>query len=92
VKQEGPVLVATREALALITSKLAPYVGQTMAEASLKMHCERLGIGNDGALSVDDLERLIGRLSGALSVFVGGQTSETLMASIRAGLAAGDGK
>ena len=84
-------MIATREALALITTKLAPYVGKTMAEASLKMHCERLGIDHDGALSHADLERLIGRLSGALSVFVGGQTSDMLMASIRAGVA-GDGK
>ena len=79
-------MIATDKALQVITAALVPYVGRTMAEASLRMHCERLGIAGNGDLAHDDLERLMARLAGALSVFVGAQTTETLMASIRSGL------
>jgi hypothetical protein len=72
--------------LDVISRALAPYIGRTMAEASLRMHCERLGIGRDGSIDTDDLERLVTRLSGALSVFVGAQTAEQLVASIWQGL------
>jgi hypothetical protein len=78
--------IATSQALDVIRRALAPYIGRTMADASLRMHCERLGIGQGGTIGVDDLERLITRLSGALSVFVGAQTAEQLVASIRQGL------
>jgi hypothetical protein len=78
-------LIGTSRAMEVIAGVLTPYIGRTMAEASLRMHCERLGIGRDGAIGIDDLERLIARLSGALSVFVGAQTADTIVASIRQG-------
>jgi len=79
-------LIHTEKALTVIAAALAPYVGRTMAEASPRAHCERLGIGGDGALSSADLEKLLQRLASALSVFVGGSTTESVMATIRAGL------
>jgi hypothetical protein len=78
--------IATQDAMQVITAALVPYVGRTMAEASLRMHCERLGIHANGTLADGDLERLMGRLAGALSVFVGPQTTDTVLADIRRGL------
>jgi hypothetical protein len=88
---EGRSLVATHEAFDLIARTLTPFIGRTMAEASVKMHCNRLGIGNDGSLRPEELESLIGRLSGALTVFVGADTTETVMARLRQGLGLSDG-
>jgi hypothetical protein len=85
-------VIATSKALDVIRVALAPYIGRTMAEASLRMHCERLGIRSEGTLGSDDLERLIGRLSGALTVFVGAQTAATLLATIRQGVSDGVGR
>jgi hypothetical protein len=79
----GQRAIATDEAMRVITAALVPYVGRTMAEASLRMHCERLGIHGNGTLAAADVDRLMQRLGGALSVFVGPQTTDTLLASIR---------
>jgi hypothetical protein len=82
-------LIRTSKALEVIAGELAPYIGRTLAEASLKLHCERLGIARDGSIGREDLDRLLDRLLGALSVFVGAQRAQALLASIRHGVQAG---
>jgi hypothetical protein len=79
-------LIATTKALDLIAQTLTPYIGRTMAEASARMHCDRLGIGRNGQLADDELESLVKRIGGALTVFVGAAATEAVTTRLREGL------
>lgn len=72
-------------ALARIVALLQPYLGATMAEASTRAHCEKLGIAGD-AVTPEQLESLLGKLGSGLSVFVGREQSVRVMDEIRASL------
>jgi len=74
--------------LQVIVAVLQPYLGATMAEASARAHCEKLGIGS-GPLSGEQLEALLGKLRGGLAVFVGREKAERIMGEIRSSLAGG---
>ena len=64
-------MVLEREAALLrIVTVLQPYLGATMAAASTRAHCEKLGIA-PGPISVEQVEALLAKLKGGLSVFVG---------------------
>ena len=68
-------------AVARIASVLQPYVGKTMAEASLKAHWDKLGIGE--RLNATQLDALVGRLASGLAVFVGREKAQSVVAEIR---------
>ena len=69
-------------AVARIANVLQPYLGKTMAEASLKAHWDKLGIG--GQLSAAQLDALLARLASGLAVFVGRDKAQAVVAEIRA--------
>jgi hypothetical protein len=71
-----------------ITRTLAPYLGATMAEASTRAHCEKLGI-NGQAIDVVQVEALVGKLGSGLAVFVGREKAAGVVEEIRRALAAG---
>jgi hypothetical protein len=71
-----------------IVAVLQPYLGATMAEASTRAHCEKLGIVGE-ALTSEQLESLLGKLASGLSVFVGREQSVKVMDEIRSSLRAG---
>jgi hypothetical protein len=73
-------------ALARIVEVLSPYLGATMAEASTRAQCEKLGI--EGAtLSDEQLEALLAKLKGGLVVFVGREQTAGIVEKIRGALA-----
>ena len=61
---------------------LSPYLGATMAEASARTHCERLGIAGQ-AITAEQAEALIGKIASGLSVFVGRDKAATVTQEIR---------
>jgi len=65
-----------------IVKVLSPYLGATMAEASARTHCERLGITGQ-VMSSEQTEALIGKLASGLAVFVGREKSATVVQEIR---------
>lgn len=65
-----------------IVRVLSPYLGATMAAASARTHCEKLGIAGD-VISAEQTEALIGKLGAGLSVFVGREKSAAVVAEIR---------
>lgn len=82
----------TEATFARIVTVLSPYLGETMAEASIRAHGQKLGI--EGAtLSASQLEALLAKLRGGLAVFVGREQTAAIVEKIRSSLGAdaGDG-
>ena len=72
-------------AFARIVTVLSPYLGATMAEASIRAHGQKLGI--EGAtLSPPQLEALLAKLRGGLAVFVGREQTAVIVEKIRSSL------
>lgn len=82
----------TEATYARIVTVLSPYLGTTMAEASIRAHGQKLGI-EGGTLSAPQLEALLAKLRGGLAVFVGRDQTAAIVEKIRRSLgeAAGDG-
>jgi hypothetical protein len=72
-----------------IVAVLQPYLGATMAAASARAHCEKLGIGA-GDISNEQLDALLAKLRGGLAVFVGREQAGRIMDEIRGSLAVGN--
>ena len=69
---------------------LSPYVGTTMAEASTRAHCQKLGL-NGPTVDGSQVEALIAKLGSGLTVFVGRQKSAAVVEEMRKALAAAGG-
>ena len=66
----------------LFETALAPYIGAAMAGASLRGHCDKLGIA-EGQVSEEQLEQLIAAITPGLHVFVGEAKTQELLRDIR---------
>jgi hypothetical protein len=82
--------VRASEAVEVIVSVMAPYIGDTMARSAARAHCLKLGVGD--TLSADEAEALLDRLGSGLNIFLGRDRSaevlaETRLALERAGIA-----
>jgi hypothetical protein len=73
----------------VVVRALTPYVGANMAGAIARGHCEKLGIR--GAV-IDDahLDALTDALRPGLNVFVGRDTTERVIARVRAACGRGE--
>jgi hypothetical protein len=79
----------TAEAVETIARVLAPYLGATMAQASTRAYCEKLGIAASGELASAQAEALVNKLASGLAVFVGREKTATVVAEIRSALELG---
>jgi len=71
-----------------IVRVLSPYLGATMAAASARAHCEKLGIVGQ-SMSAEQAEALIGKLASGLAVFVGREKSAVVVGEIRRAVSTG---
>jgi hypothetical protein len=69
------------QALAIIVRALSPYVGATMAGASVRGICERLGL-DATHIHRDHLQRLLDALAPGLDVYVGKERARALVREI----------
>ena len=79
--------MTTSEAVEVMASVLAPYIGDTMARSATEAHCQKLGI-TAGTVSPEQLEALLGKLGGGLNIFLGRDKSAAVVAEARRALAA----
>ncbi|HXK09350.1 MAG TPA: hypothetical protein VMT70_06895 [Vicinamibacteria bacterium] len=78
--------MTTSEAVEVMVKAMAPYIGDTMARSATEAHCQRLGIA--ATMSRDQLEALLGKLGGGLNIFLGRDKAASVVAEVRAALAA----
>ena len=66
--------VSTTDLEETIGRILSPYLGETMARASVRAHCQKLGLlGSE--LDDEQIGTLVGKLHSGLNVFVGREKS-----------------
>ncbi len=73
--------------LGIVERALAPYIGATLATASTKSQCDRLGIVEE-RISLGQLRQLLDKLEQAMRVFVGPAKASDLMDDVRTTLGA----
>ena len=75
------------EVTAIAIDAIAPELGASMARASVLGIAARLGLR--GALTADEVRRLLEALSPGLAVFVGREHAQVLLDAVRARLTDG---
>jgi len=78
--------VSEPQSLETIVAVVAPYLGETMARASVSAHCRKLGI-NHGQASGPQIEALIEKLALGLNIFLGRTKTGAVVDEIRKALA-----
>lgn len=66
---------------------VSPYLGETMAKASVSAHCQKLGI-NGSEPTGPELEALVEKLALGLNIFLGRTKTGAVVEEIRRALAA----
>jgi hypothetical protein len=74
------------EVIDALAAVLAPYLGETMARASAQAHCDKLGIRGD-AISVAEVDALVGKLARGLNVFVGRERAASVLGEMKKAVA-----
>ncbi len=77
----------TKAAVACVVEVLHPYLGETMARSSARAQCTKLGIVEDGIMTEEQAEALVGRLAAALKVFLPKEKCILVVARLRRQLA-----
>jgi len=80
--------MTTTETVDAVVKVLAPYIGDTMARSATEAHCQKLGIAAASPVRPDQLESLLGKLSGGLNIFLGREKSKAVIGEIRQALTA----
>lgn len=79
IRMQTSVVVAT------IVRVLSPHLGESMARASTRGVCEKLGLRGE-TLSPEETSALVTKLASGLRVFVGREKAEQAVEEIRRGL------
>lgn len=72
------------EAVDVIVSVMAPYIGDTMARSAAQAHCLKAGVGE--TLSAAQASALLDRLGSGLNIFLGRDRSAAVVAEARRAL------
>jgi len=72
--------------LDVLAAVLAPYLGETMARASARTHCDKLGIRDD-EVTAAQIDALIGKLASGLNVFVGREKAKGVLEEMKRAVA-----
>lgn len=73
------------QVIGAIVRLLAPYIGENMARASTRGHCEKLGFSGP-RLRSEQVDLLVNTLSPGLSVFVGREKTALIVVSMRSAI------
>lgn len=74
------------EVVDALAAVLSPYLGETMARASTRSHCDKLGF-RDEAVSPADVDALVGKLASGLNVFVGREKAKGVLDEMKRAMA-----
>jgi hypothetical protein len=83
-------LPKAKEAVEKIVAVVSPYLGETMAQAAARAHCQKLGIVVDGSeITREQLDALVKKVAQGLNIFVGREKAAIVVQQIHAAMAAG---
>lgn len=74
---------------AVVVSLLGPYLGESMARASVLGHCRNLSIEGP-TVGTAQMERLVEQLRKGMMIFVGAEKAEALATALRRQLHLGE--
>ncbi|MGE5127860.1 MAG: hypothetical protein ACM3PV_16330 [Betaproteobacteria bacterium] len=80
----------TRDAVQVMVTVLAPYVGGTMARSAAEAQCRKLGL-LDESIAPEQIELVLGKLGSGLNIFLGRERSGSVIAEVRRALQAAGG-
>jgi hypothetical protein len=75
-------LAKRKEIVEAFTMVLAPYMGPTLSGASLRGHCDKLGIGEHD-VSTHQIDALLSAMRPGLHVFVGEEKTSLILREMR---------
>jgi hypothetical protein len=70
------------QVLDALAAVLSPYLGDTMARASARTHCDKLAIDGED-ISAAQADALLGKLSSGLNVFIGRERAAAVLEEMR---------
>ena len=85
-ESEGPTAMRKNEVVDALATVLSPYLGETMARASTRTHCEKLAILGD-EISAPEAQALLGKLSSGLNVFIGRERAAHVLEEMKRAVA-----
>jgi hypothetical protein len=74
--------MVTHEAVQVIVSVMAPYIGDTMARSATEVHCRNLGV-HEAKIEPAQLEQVLRKLELGLHIFLGRERSGSVIAEAR---------
>jgi len=77
--------MVTSDAVQVMVSVMAPYIGDTMARSATEVHCRKLGV-QEATIEPEQIEQVLGRLEVGLHIFLGREKSESVIGLARAAL------
>jgi hypothetical protein len=81
-------LPRAKDAVETIVGVVSPYLGETMARAAARAHCDKLGIVVDGTeITREQLDALVRKVAQGLNIFVGREKAAVVVSQINAAIA-----
>jgi hypothetical protein len=76
-----PATFDKQRILTTVENTITPYIGRAMAQASTKVHCEKLGFVSDN-MTQSEVKALLERIGQAMLVFVGKEKADQILGEI----------
>ena len=75
----------TSDAVQVMVTVMAPYIGDTLARSAAEAHCRKLEVLG-GTIGPDQIELVLGKLLAGLNIFLGRERSAAVVADVRRAL------
>jgi hypothetical protein len=82
--------MVTSDAVQVMVSVMAPYIGDTLARSAAEVHCRNLGVP-ETAIDPGQIELVLRKLETGLHIFLGREKSTSVIADTRHALRAAGG-
>jgi hypothetical protein len=77
--------MVTSDAVQVMVSAMAPYIGDTLARSAVEVHCRKLGV-HEATIEPEQIELVLGKLEIGLHIFLGREKSASVIGLARAAL------
>jgi hypothetical protein len=82
--------MVTSEAVQVMVSVMAPYIGETLARSAAEVHCRNVGV-REAEIDAGQVELVLRKLEAGLHIFLGREKSAAAIVDMRSALRAAGG-